>query len=137
MNESYTTETIAMLDANGQPQVYRIDWTTVHASGPRSCAFNGSTTSDAISDDYKLVNAITLPNGKAYTFEYNTAGMLSKVTLPSGAYIRYQYAREAARDHVTARWVSADGTRASQRQTTYFYSYSQSGFGCPLIHDTR
>jgi YD repeat-containing protein len=123
----YPPETFTLQDANGQPQVYRIDWTKVYATIPAYLESSGY----AVDDDFKLVSAITLPNGKAYTFEYNTEGMLSKVTLPSGAYIRYQYAHpgNSMRAHVTSRWVSHDGTAASEKQTSYSYTFAPPNLG--------
>src|SRR5438552_8143659 len=122
-----TTETITLVAANGQPQVYRIDWAYV----PTSIAAIYEPTGQAVNDSFKVITAITLPNGKAYTFEYNSEGTLSKLTFPSGAYIRYQYTHPLVhlRAHVTSRWVSADGNPASETLTSYSYTYPNSGGG--------
>ena len=43
---------------------------------------------------YSMPTAIILPNGLTYTFQYDSCGMLRKVTYPTGGYTRYDYTAE-------------------------------------------
>src|SRR5207302_70066 len=70
-----------------------------------------------------VVQSIVLPNGRSYQFTYNSNGYLSQVTFPSGAYIRYSYTAGVIGLNVASRVVSSDGTAASEKTTTYGYSY--------------
>ncbi len=126
------TETFTMTDANGQSKIYRIIWTTVSAYDPQHYPI-------ALNSSFRVVQSIQLPNGRSYSFEYNGHGFLSKVTLPSGAYIRYSYSRfggSMLREHVAARIVSPDGAVASEQQTSYGFSYTLDSIGdrvLPLV----
>jgi YD repeat-containing protein len=128
----YTVETITLQDANGQSQVYTINWTKVHAATNYEPpdVINGHST--AVNDDFKMVSSVVLPNGKSWVFTYNSEGLLSKVTFPSGAYIRYEYGHPGCnqRGHVTGRYVSADGTSGAEKQTSYSYSYPTGPVAC-------
>jgi RHS repeat-associated protein len=120
------TETITLQDANGQPQVYQIVSKSVH--GYSTCEPQGFT----LDTDFIVVDYVQLPNGKRYTFEYNSEGMVSKVILPSSAYIRYVYAHPVGspvsycnfRAHVSDRYVSATGNAVDEKRTRYTYTYT-------------
>jgi hypothetical protein len=43
---------------------------------------------------YSMPTAIILPNGLTYTFQYDSCGMLRKVTYPTGGYTRYDYSAQ-------------------------------------------
>ena len=77
---------------------------------------------------------LTMPNGKSFAFTYGGAwGEITKVTLPTGGYIRYEYttiANSATTGNwgqpiqgrfVTKRAVSPDGLAASEQSTNYSY----------------
>jgi RHS repeat-associated protein len=88
---------------------------------------------------HQKISSITLPNGKSYLFEYDSShnnglGFMTKVTLPSGAYMRYIYAAPpsgtwpAYYDEVVQRFVSLDGTLNGEK--TWSYSgYAGAGGG--------
>jgi RHS repeat-associated protein len=120
-----TLETITLTDANGQAQVYLIKWKPVAVNN----TYEESGYPDQ-NDVHKMVDYIQLPNGKRYTLTYNSEGMVSKVTLPSGAYIRYEYEHPCGhRGHVVRRLASSDGTTGAEKQTSYSYGYTLvSGF---------
>ena len=48
---------------------------------------------------YSMPTAILLPNGLTYTFQYDSCGMLRKVTYPTGGYTRYDYQAQAFTYH--------------------------------------
>lgn len=80
----------------GLSSPYRVYWTTASAhftddmtdldagqSGDGGCPTSMSASAQAVSQ-------IVLPNGQKYTFSYDpTYGTLSKITYPSGGYVRY------------------------------------------------
>jgi YD repeat-containing protein len=79
---------------------------------------------------------ITLPNGLKYTFNYNTYGEITKITLPTGGYYRYDYAKVDGFDYniatnplygqanrgVTARYVCETGACTPQQEQVWQYS---------------
>ncbi len=111
-----TTETFTLQDSNGSPKVYTITWNNVAARSP----------DNATGITIKTVTAIGLPNGRSYQFQYDGNGYLSTVTFPSGAYIRYTYSYPSERASgwlVATRNISADGSAASEKTTSYAYNF--------------
>jgi YD repeat-containing protein len=101
------TACVTLTDSNGNPQIYSITATSLTVTNPIN---NLQETRGG------YITSITLPNGKSYTFEYNNVnGYMTKMTLPSGAYVRYTYNSQ----YVANRYVSADGTPASEKTWTY------------------
>lgn len=97
-----------------------------------------------------VVTAITLPNTHTYTFQYDsTYGLVSKVTYPSGGYVRYSWglnsnaAMAAIPDYqytgvcyykydkpsILHRYVSFDGTHIALQQD---FSYSTTWSSNPI-----
>jgi RHS repeat-associated protein len=97
------------------------------------------------------ITAITLPNGKQYTFTYDsTYGLLSKVTYPNGGYISYTWTLNTRSDFAAVsdangaaqncqytydapallhRYVSYDGsTIAEQQDFSYTTTWNPSNF---------
>jgi hypothetical protein len=60
------------------------------ATGTYSCT-QGSGQIYGASGTWSMPSAILLPNGTSYTFQYDSCGLLNKVTYPSGGYTRYVY----------------------------------------------
>ncbi len=99
-----------------------------------------------------LPTSLTYPDGTSYSFDYEatpgyptyTTGRISKVTLPTGGIILYNYTFESSTDGITC----SDGTTSSlQRQTqvgstisnpwTYFHSlYSGTAWLTQMIDPT-
>lgn len=52
---------------------------------------NAAQNQYGINGTYAMPSAVILPNGLSYTFQYNSCGLLIKVTYPSGGYTRYDY----------------------------------------------
>jgi len=116
----------------------------------------GRSPKDEFGITLRVVQSIVLPNGRSYQAAYNDKGYLDRITLPSEAYIRYTYWRDSwvdcsptyqtgSRDgwNVASRVVSADGTAASEKVTTYSYVYEQHvdpycdcGIHGPIDHTT-
>lgn len=57
-----------------------------------TCTSNGIGPTGSGGGPYSMPTAIILPNGLTYTFQYDSCGMLRKVTYPTGGYARYDYA---------------------------------------------
>jgi YD repeat-containing protein len=99
---------------------------------------------------YPVVTAITLPNGKQYTFSYDaTYGLISKITYPTGGYVSYTWGLNSRSDFVavqdsnganqqcgftydspalTHRYVSYDGSTIAEQQdfTNYTTTWNPS-----------
>ena len=88
----------------------------------------GRSPKDEFGITLRVVRSIVLTNGRSYQLTYNDKGYLDRITLPSGAYIRYTYWRDSWVDYsptyqtgsrdgwnVASRVVSADGTAASEK----------------------
>jgi YD repeat-containing protein len=121
------TEIFTMQDSNGASKAYSVTSTSVPATAP-----------DGTSMTARMVTAINLPNGRSYQLQYDGNGYLSKLILPSGAYIRYTYSRPPNLNgwQVATRSVSSDGTSASEQTTTYAFSYTYDSNGHMIIAST-
>ena len=105
-------------DANGDPQTY-----TFHEEALPSDKYD--PIAQVWVGNWYALKSIELPNGQTYTMEYeHDQAFLTKITLPSGAYIAYDYdggndnhALEA--DSVVERRVSLDGTDQNEKTWTY------------------
>lgn len=88
---------------------------------------------------------ITMPDGRTYTLTFDpTFGEVTRVTLPTGGYIRYTYVTLAAFDRpvqfalnadcgmdsrrVSARFVSPDGNSQHEQEWQYVYSNTNNVF---------
>ena len=94
-------------DSNGNPQVYQLNYVDDYA------VYNPINQAWQYTLDDRLLS-IDLPNGRSYTFEYgHIQGFLTKVTLPTGGWIRYQYdwgsQFDPNNDRVVVRYISTDG----------------------------
>jgi RHS repeat-associated protein len=107
--------------------------------------FNSSMVSDYVRNwnevpyDPVVLNEISFPNGTSYKFTYNVWGEIDKIVYPSGGYERFRYDsvqgtswagspyNEANRG-VVERWISADGTSASEERWRYAASMG-GGYG--------
>src|SRR5262249_51681377 len=95
------TQFFCYVDSNGVTQNVRVDWTriAIHPAFPTTVSAWGYDNFFQ-NGDYSLnvISTIALPNHLAYTFSYDPAfGVLSKVTLPTGGYIRYEWETIAQR----------------------------------------
>jgi RHS repeat-associated protein len=104
------------------------------ALNSNSCPYNNwcYLTDGSDGSAYWLLTSITLPNGKTYQFEYlpnvdtdaagQSTGLVSKITLPTGGYMKYGYANGDAYAQYTAissRVVSSDGSPTSEKTSAY------------------
>jgi RHS repeat-associated protein len=113
-------------DANGVLQTYTLQYESNSVCDPwYGWPWNGTYPGCTYYTYQTQIASLTLPNGKSYQFQYShPQGYLTKVTLPSGAYIRYVYATPSSSgpgpyDQVVQRIVSADGTQGSEKTWTY------------------
>jgi len=132
-------QTFVQLTLDGTPRLSSIqvlnssgawqNWGIVNTTAPNT----GSPHTGSLS----VPGTLTMPNGRSFTFTYGGDwGELTRVTLPTGGYIRYEYATIAngatsgnwgylvSGRYLTKRAVSPDGTAASEQVTTYSYSLS-------------
>ena len=90
----YTTYTVH--DSAGNPQDYRIDYTTISEVTSFCGTLNNPpyyTCNEPDNPSFTVPSKITLPNGTTYQFSWNnnTPGELSSITLPTGGSISYAY----------------------------------------------
>jgi YD repeat-containing protein len=131
------TETYTVTDSNNQPQTYVLNWSKTSTYGSTTFVDPIFYTHPTV--QMTLLNSITLPNGKQYTFEYNNVhGMLTKVTLPSGAYSRYTYttytmfsSTSPVLERVSERRVSESGLSSGEKVWSYTQNYWQVTVGSP------
>ncbi len=90
-----------------------------------------------------VLESLELPNGLFYRFSYDAGfGELTRIDLPSGGYVRYEWTTLAEFDEpgaglicrldsrrVSKRIVSADGTAASEKAWSYSYARVQAAGG--------
>lgn len=95
MNSNTSTISSASNSSN-----YIVQWRKVSASSFQdtnvnilSPAATNDCTAPAMGDNFSyVVSSITLPNGEAVSFEYDSVyGLLDKIIYPSGAYIKYTW----------------------------------------------
>lgn len=80
----------------GYSAPFQETWATIHA-----WAFPGTIN---------VITSLTLPNGKQYTFTYDsTYGFLNKITYPTGAYIKYDWAINPKSDSMYYLWTPDTG----------------------------
>ena len=138
---------------SGLQQPYTLSWQNISYSSP--LAFNTSLTtinpsscggnSTPPSGTRRVLKTLTLPNGKAYQFTYDSLfGFVQKIVYPNGGYVRYTWGVNSNSDSgvlytaqlycifefdspaITDRYVSNDGTTEVLHQH-FTYSTSPSG----------
>jgi RHS repeat-associated protein len=140
MTTSGTSQMIWYVDSSGISQHIQLNFSTLSVRYPWiggntvcggaqafNCVWNGGGTANFLS-------SIVLPNGASYQFEYldngdgSTSGELTKLTLPTGGYIRYTYTSqaspgrevyEASNRVIDHRFISPDGTATAEHAWVY------------------
>src|ERR1051326_5717024 len=135
-------QTMAYLDSSGTSRSTSFSYTSFTVRYPFGGTNGSCIQSVAPSVTLPLLTGVTLANNVAYRFEYllnadgPTTGEISKIVLPTGGYIRYTYDFAPLSDNnflngcgstqmiaqnrmVTQRFVSTDGTSASEQRWTY------------------
>ena len=125
-------------DSNGVLQTYTVNYASMsvvtgfHVTGPYGTILEGSQTVNKLT-------SLVLPNGKSYSFSYETGGYgaLTQVTLPTGGYVTYTWAtfsdKERTYRYVASRTVHVGGqsyTWNFSRQCTLLNGY------CTTIQET-
>jgi RHS repeat-associated protein len=89
------------ISVSGDSEPYTLNWETFTYSGyslstqnestlPQYCSTQSSISTGSQKEN--VLSAVTLPNGESYTFTYDAKyGLISKITYPSGGYVRYVY----------------------------------------------
>ena len=104
------------LTVSGISNPYKVNWTTVQANfsvnlyhiGGDTCAGTGSPGSQP---SITAISSIVLPNGEQYTFSYDPAyGLISKLTYPTGGYVRYVWGVNVESEYGSWPTVHSDGT---------------------------
>src|SRR5262249_17117058 len=107
-------------DSGGTSRNYQLIWGTYTVHNPI----------EDNSDTITVIKQINLPNGRSYVFDYcHDQGFLTKVTLPSGGFLAFDYVNgnsdhDVADNYVVARRVSADGS-----STTVEWTYTRDASG--------
>ena len=136
------TTSVSYLDDNGTMQTISFTYSTFSLKYPWTqgdipCGTPNNQSGSCVIDDAAysplLLTAVTLPNNTQYKFEYadngdgTTSGELSKLTYPTGGYVRYVYTNLdptvseliASNRRIIDRYVSPDGTAASEQHWNY------------------
>jgi RHS repeat-associated protein len=112
-----------------------ITWQTIQANTNFAAPSNAQQCPQSWCTIY-VITRIELPGNRVWQFEYapNSYGQLTKVTLPSGAYVRYEYQTKAGLAFgvaggedilvVSKRVLSADGM--SEQEWNYTYTQDTS-----------
>lgn len=141
----YLSDVYTIVDSSGTNRSYTITYKTMTVFS----AVNTPHYDTTMGSTKNLISSITLPNGKQWLFEYvHNQGFLTKVTLPSGAYIKYAYVNQGtygmgwstgytpnygasrADDYIVERRVSADGTSGGEKVWTYTRSQNYVNSTC-------
>ena len=152
------TTGIVYYDTNGSLQTI----TLVYANVPFS--YGAQNIEDISPGNYEyfdtprlgsLLTKVILANGQTYSFDYRmsldqsiTSGELTKLTLPTGGYVRYDYPAPfvpgpqgpfyggsgSLGQGVVHRYISQDGTPASE--VTYSYTYGEASGVVPGTYYT-
>lgn len=120
---------------------YTVNITNV-PNDPRAINCSSFPATQSVTGSVPAIQSITLPNGQSYLFTYDpTYGRVSKVTYPSGAYVRYVWGMRqninnfgivgqgytcviyASEPVITDRYVSPDGTTETEHQHFTYSSY--------------
>jgi RHS repeat-associated protein len=147
-------QNISYKDSSGTLQTITFTYQNLGSHYPMTWLSGGSYTAQGNTCSYTcyetgtlgwgtwLLTSVTLPSGKSYQFEYvpnpdtdsvgSTTGEVSKITMPTGGYIKYTYGWAAGEletfaQHraITNRTVSSDGTPSSEQIWTYLPGNSQ------------
>jgi RHS repeat-associated protein len=110
----------------------QLSWTTnttcpgVASGNHPYTLFGGGGSGSCIVSEYPVdplvLYQVVLPTGRAYTFNYNRYGEVSKVTYPTGGYERYDYGLVDG-----AEWLSAPYGSANRGVVSRYVSASGSG----------
>jgi len=131
--------TMSYLDSSGTTRIVNFHYSTFTVSYPLGSPASGGPCgiSRPSPSNHALLTSVTLANGLSYNFEYltnpdgSTTGEVTKITLPTGGYIRYVYGGGAVgatactteltgQDRmVTHRFISPDGTSVAEQNWSY------------------
>jgi RHS repeat-associated protein len=136
------TITVSLKDSNGSAQNYT--W-TIQAGTPNGTTQFPTTIEEGVSviQDSSFagqINTLTLPDGRTYVFTFDPVfGEVTKLVLPTGGYIRYDYITLAAVDSIygfrtptsccnkvdarrlSARHVSPTGNASDEQHWSFAY----------------
>jgi RHS repeat-associated protein len=147
------------INVSGSANPYRVTWKTVNSNftTPTQTVGSQACPPPTNTDKRSEISSIGLPNGQQYTFLYGTDdptnsnpyGLLSKITYPSGGWVKYTYGMISFTDGfdtelqtgngqvtctflygtpaVTQRTVSFDGTNIALQQDFTYSTNWQSG----------
>jgi RHS repeat-associated protein len=120
---------------SGLSAPYQVSWTTVNANftigmtnlNNETCPGPGSQPS------IQAISAITLPNGRQYTFSYDSVyGQVSKITYPTGGYVRYVWGLNSQSEY--GMWMIYSDLSTVARGTIISYPYVSGS--CSYYYDT-
>src|SRR5262249_21220458 len=105
-----------VLDSNGNPQTYTVNWKIINISTNFQNGSNGYGPVKEMTPGptyfgccpWNVIQSIVLPNGLSYQFKYDDGGygQIVEIDLPSGAVITYTYAN-LQNNRKTKRYVAS------------------------------
>ena len=114
---------------------------------PPDCASAATGFCISSTETLGLLQSIVLPNATAWTFNYDSNGCLSKITLPTGGSISYTWTLTVAGTGAKAfavfetyRWAVSsrtvdDGSGSATAQSTWHYTLSNNTGGYVVVTD--
>src|SRR5882672_1004679 len=102
-------------DSSGTPQTYTVNYSPISLSTHFNITVPGFGLIIEDTETRQKVTSIVLPNGKSYSFQYETNGYggISRIDFPTGAFVTYVWDTwaDAQRSYryVTSRTLNVDG----------------------------
>jgi hypothetical protein len=102
-------------DSSGTLQTYTVNYSSISLSTHFNITVPGVGPITEFSGTRDKVTSLVLPNGKSYSFQYETNGFggISRIDFPTGAYVTYTWDTWADAQHtyryVTSRTLNVDG----------------------------
>jgi hypothetical protein len=125
-----TNQILSSLRLNGVLRIYTVNYASISLS---TTNVSRATAYHQYTGTRNKITSVVLPNGRSYSFQYETNGFggISRIDLPSGAYVTYTWATwsdyERSYRYVTSRTLNVDGQ-------SYTWSFSRGacipGTGC-------
>jgi YD repeat-containing protein len=109
---------IDFYDSNGNPQIVKLYIETISLSTEFGAPSEfGGDCYEATGIAY-AVSSILLPNGQSYSFQYDSYGYITEMTLPTGGTIQYQWAN-LANGSITHRYLTSRSVSTGSASYTW------------------
>lgn len=108
-------------DSGGTQRTYTINYQSTTISTTFGATGGYGPILEASLSNRKRITSIVLPNGRSYSFQYDSWGNITRIDLPTGGYITYQWStfgsNENAYRYISQRVVNVSATGPSATWT--------------------